>query len=74
MNDPSEREASTGHDEYGKMLLLDALESMLEELDESSDDATRDNQSRLAELGLSNRHELVKRIAALHAELDSAED
>jgi hypothetical protein len=75
MNDPSEREASTGHnDEYAKMLLLDELESTLEELEESTDDATPDNQSRLADLGLSSREELVERIASLHAELDSAED
>ncbi len=45
--------------DYGAMLLLERLESLLEEMDE---------------LGISSREEVVRRIASLHQKLDRGEE
>ncbi len=60
---PQRRRASNqqspADDHYEKMLLLDQLESLLEEMEE---------------LGVSTRAEIEARIEALHQKLDAAEE
>jgi hypothetical protein len=60
-------------DEYKKMLLLDEMESLLEDMDEEEGESPSDWRKKLSHLGLANRDDLVARIAALHAELDRSE-
>jgi hypothetical protein len=67
---------STGEGtEYEAVLILEDLESLLEDLEDYGDSAhlPLDVRSRMDELGISNATELRKRILELHAKLD-AED
>lgn len=62
-----------GGDEYEKMLLLEELESLLEEMDEGEETNASERAARLRELGIANRDELAGRISSFHADLDTTE-
>ncbi len=61
--------------EYEAVLILEDLESLLEDLEDSGDSAQLpvDLRTRMDDLGISSATELRKRILELHAQLD-AED
>ncbi|HKP53510.1 MAG TPA: hypothetical protein VJ183_12775 [Chloroflexia bacterium] len=72
-NDDMNSKASTGESaEYEAVLMLEELESLLEDLEEYGDTERlpSDLQSRMETLGISNAAELRKRILELHAQLD----
>jgi len=76
LNDNIGAKDSTEEDaEYEAVLMLENLESLLEDLEDYGD-ATQlplDLRTRMDDLGISNAAELRKRILELHAQLD-AED
>lgn len=61
---------------YAKMLMLDDLESLLEEIEEHGlgtaqpSDLSADLREQMLELGVTSVPQLSERIAQLHAELD----
>ena len=61
-----------GSEEYDRMLLLEELESLLEELDEEEGFESEESIARLRELGIGDRDALVRRISELHGEMDRA--
>ena len=65
MNEQAEDE------QYGLLLRLEELESLLEDLDESGEDGIV--EQRMREFGLGSRDELTANINALHARLDADE-
>ena len=58
-----------GSEEYDRMLLLEELESLLEELDEEEGFESEESIARLRELGIGDRDALVRRISELHGEM-----
>ena len=74
MRDPErENRPSEGAEEYQKMLLVDELESILEDLDSGDEVDFIERLAGLSEQGIKNRDDLARRIAALHSELDSSD-
>lgn len=69
MEHEADDQSGAGNDEYARLLLLDELESLLEELDESAP-LSSETADRLTRHSIGNRDELVERIRAMHVELD----
>jgi hypothetical protein len=74
-----ERGAGESDPSYDKMLTLEHLESLLEELEEDGFDGYEGHalplhlREQLEELGLSDAEEVRHRISQLHNELDQAD-
>ena len=62
-------------DEYDAVLMLDDMESLLEDLEdaEAGGQHSSELQRQMRELGVANIDELRERISTLHARLDAEE-